>query len=214
MNIIALGAPGVGKGTYTTMMAEEFHLPHISTGDMFRENMKNNTPVGKKAKEFIDKGLLVPDEITVEMLKERIKQPDCKKGFILDGFPRTIPQAESLKEIVHIDEVLNFVAPDKVILDRLTGRRVCRKCGSIFHIRNIPPKKEGVCDNCGGEIYQREDDKEEVITKRLVEYEKKTAPLINYYRGQLGNMLRNIDVSSPISESAKVIANIRGTIGL
>jgi adenylate kinase len=210
MNIIALGAPGVGKGTYTTMMAEAFHLPHISTGDMFRENIKNATPVGKKAKAFIDQGQLVPDEITIEMLKGRIQQPDCKKGFILDGFPRTIPQADALKTIAKIDVVLNFVAPAQVILDRLSGRRVCRKCGSIFHIRNIPPKKEGVCDSCGGELYQRDDDKEEVIKKRLVEYENKTAPLIKYYQASL----KAVDVSSPISESGKVIAEIRKILKL
>jgi adenylate kinase len=139
------------------------------------------------------------------MLKGRIQQPDCKKGFILDGFPRTIPQADALKTIAKIDVVLNFVAPAQVILDRLSGRRVCRKCGSIFHIRNIPPKKEGVCDSCGGELYQRDDDKEEVIKKRLVEYENKTAPLIKYYQASL----KAVDVSSPISESAKVIAEIR-----
>jgi adenylate kinase len=210
MNIIALGAPGVGKGTYTTMMAEAFHLPHISTGDMFRENIKSGTPVGKKAREYMDKGQLVPDEIVIEMLKGTIRQEDCKKGFILDGFPRTIPQADALKGIAKIDVVLNFVAPDQVILDRLSGRRVCRKCGAIFHIRNIPPKKEGICDICKGELYQRDDDKEEVIRKRLVEYETKTAPLINYYQASL----REVDVSTPISESAAVIDGIRKILKL
>ncbi len=193
MNIIALGAPGVGKGTYTGLMAETFRLPHISTGDMFRENIKGNTEIGIKAKEYMDKGFLVPDEIVIGMLKERIKKDDCKDGFILDGFPRTIPQADALKKIAKIDKVLNFVASEEVIIERLSGRRVCRKCGAIYHIKNVPPKKPGICDSCGGEIYQREDDKEEVIRSRLKEYEAKTAPLIEYYK----DILFDLDVSSP-----------------
>ncbi len=207
MKIIALGAPGVGKGTYTTLMAEEFSIPHISTGEMFRENMRDNTEVGKAVKVFMDSGQLVPDGITLEMLGGRIKQPDCGNGFILDGFPRTIPQADALKKIAKIDAVLNLVAPDRVILDRLSGRRTCRGCGAIYHIRNIPPKKEGVCDRCGGELYQRDDEKEEVIKIRLAEYANKTAPLINYYLKE--GILHEVDVSSPISESAKVIEKIR-----
>ena len=212
MNIIALGAPGVGKGTYTTMMEEQFHLPHISTGEMFRENMRDNTPLGAAVKQYMDTGQWVPDDLAIRMLKERIKQPDCKNGFILDGFPRTIPQADALKRIAKIDAVLNFTAPDKVILDRLSGRRTCRKCGAIYHIRNIPPKKEGICDKCGGELYQREDEKEEIVKIRLAEHEKKTAPLIDYYRKE--GLLHDVDVSSSISESPKVIAAIRKILGL
>jgi len=212
MNIIALGAPGVGKGTYTTMLEEQLHLPHISTGEMFRENMRNNTPLGAAAKQYMDSGQWVPDDLTIGMLQERIKQPDCRNGFILDGFPRTIPQADALKKIAKIDAVLNFTAPDKVILDRLSGRRTCRKCGAIYHIRNVPPKTEGVCDRCGGELYQREDEKEEMVKIRLAEHEKKAAPLVGYYRGE--GLLHDVDVSSSISESAKVIAGIRKILGL
>jgi adenylate kinase len=205
MNLMALGAPGVGKGTYSDLIAQSLKIPRVSTGDMFRENIKNSTPIGKKAKSHIDKGLLVPDEITIEMLKERIIQEDCKGGFLLDGFPRTIPQADAMKDLAKIDKVLNFVAPEAIIIDRLSGRRVCRKCGATFHIKNIPPKKPGICDTCGGELYQREDDKEEVIKSRIEEYNKKTAPLIEYYK----EILFDVDVSSPYEKRFEVLESVR-----
>lgn len=205
MNLMALGAPGVGKGTYSDMIVKSFGIPRISTGDMFRENIKNNTPIGRKAKVFMDKGLLVPDDITIEMLKERIAKDDCKSGFLLDGFPRTIPQAEALGQIAKIDKVLNFVAPENIIIERLSGRRVCRKCGATYHLRNIPPKKPGICDVCGGELYQRDDDKEEVIKSRIEEYLKKTAPLIDYYK----EILFDVDVSSPYENRFEVLEAVK-----
>jgi adenylate kinase len=193
MRLIFLGSPGVGKGTYTKELVEKNNLAHISTGDIFRENIKNNTELGKKAKKYIDAGKLVPDEITINMVKERLA--DEKKGFILDGFPRTIPQAEALSKITEIDTVINFTAEEKTILQRLSGRRICRKCGAVYHVTNIPPKKDGICDKCGGELYQRDDDKQEAIKERLKVYENQTAPLIKYYEKK--GMLTTIDANSP-----------------
>ncbi|MCK4521845.1 MAG: adenylate kinase [Nanoarchaeota archaeon] len=188
MNIIFLGAPGVGKGTYTSRVKEKYSIPHISTGDIFRGNIKNNTLLGKEAKGYMDKGQLVPDEVTINMVKDRLSQDDVKDGYILDGFPRTIAQAEALKEFSKVDIAVNFAARDDVIIQRLSGRRICRKCGAIFHVKNIPPKTEGVCDKCGGEIYQRDDDKPEAIKKRLEVYKKQTSPLIDYYK-EGGNLI-------------------------
>ena len=182
MKIIFLGAPGVGKGTYTSRIKEKYRLQHISTGDIFRENMKNNTPLGQEAKTYIDKGQLVPDEVTINMVKDRLSKEDIKKGYILDGFPRTIPQADALAEFSKVDLVVNFEAEESVIIQRLSGRRICRKCGAIFHIKNIPTKIENICDKCGGEIYQREDDKPEAIKQRLITYQEQTSPLIDYYK--------------------------------
>jgi len=211
MNIIILGAPGVGKGTYTDFLIEDLQIPHISTGQMFRDNFKLGTPLGITAKGYTDKGQLVPDELTIEMLKARLEQPDTKMGYILDGFPRTIPQAEAFAKIAKVDVVLNFTAPEAVILDRLSGRRTCRKCGAIYHIRNIPPKQAGICDKCGGELYQRDDEKEGVVKARLLEYEKKTAPLVGYYK-RLG-LLHEVDSGSPISEKDRVIGSIKKILG-
>ena len=198
MNIVLLGSPGVGKGTYAKILSEKHKLLHISTGDMFREEVKNNTDLGKKAKSFMDKGLLVPDEVTTEMLEERLKKNDTKKGFLLDGFPRTIAQAESFGKISKIGIVLNFSAPEEVIVQRISGRRTCRSCGATFHVRNIPPKKAGICDKCGGELYQREDEKPEAVKKRLDVYKKQTEPLVDYYKKK-GN-LKEIDASRSVDE--------------
>jgi adenylate kinase len=196
MNIIFLGAPGVGKGTYTGKVKEKYGLPHISTGDIFRENIKNGTSLGKEAKTYIDAGKLVPDEVTINMVKDRLKNDDAKKGYILDGFPRTIPQAESLSKFSKVDVVVNFVADESVIIQRLSGRRICRKCQAIFHVKNIPTKVEGVCDKCGGETYQRDDDKPDAIKQRLKVYENQTAPLIEYYKEK--KLLHIIDANSEI----------------
>jgi len=187
MNLILLGPPGAGKGTQAQRMVERYHLPQISTGDILRAAVKGSTPLGKKAKGFMDQGQLVPDEIVIGIVEERLKEEDCHPGFILDGFPRTIPQAEALQPILAkirktIDHVINIEVESEELIRRLTGRRTCKNCGAMFHVHFQPPKTEGICDRCGGTLYQRGDDKEETIRTRLKEYEKQTAPLIEYYR--------------------------------
>mgnify|MGYP002640079980 CR=1 FL=1 len=183
MKIIALGSPGVGKGTYATEIVQKYGMLHISTGQIFRENIKGGTELGLKAKGYIDAGKLVPDEVTIDLVKDRLGKDDCKNGgFLLDGFPRTIPQAEALSGFCEMDMVINFKADPEVIIQRLSGRRVCKKCGATFHAVNIKPKQEGICDACGGELYQRDDDKPEAIKQRLIVYEEQTAPLIGYYK--------------------------------
>ncbi|ADQ06751.1 adenylate kinase [Caldicellulosiruptor hydrothermalis 108] len=189
MRLILLGAPGAGKGTQAEYLSKRFSIPHISTGDILRENVKNETELGKKAKEYMDKGLLVPDEIVIEIVKDRLSKEDCKNGFLLDGFPRTIAQAEALDKVLQelgqkIDKVLNIEVPDEKILERMSGRRICKNCGASFHVIYRPPQKEGVCDVCGGELYQREDDKEETVKKRLEVYHAQTQPLIDYYKAK------------------------------
>ncbi len=201
MNIIMLGPPGAGKGTQAQMLAEKYGIPQISTGDMLRAAVAEGTELGKKAKEYMDKGQLVPDEVVIGIVKERLSKPDCEKGFILDGFPRTVAQAEALDKMLaemgkKIDYVINIVVPDEEILKRLTGRRTCRKCGAMYHVIYNPPKVEGVCDKCGGELYQRDDDKEETIKNRLSVYHSQTAPLIGYYRKK--GVLVNIDGTKDI----------------
>lgn len=193
MKIIMLGAPGAGKGTQARMLAEKYSIPHISTGDIFRANIKNGTELGKKAKAFIDAGALVPDELTIDLVMDRISSEDCAKGFILDGFPRTINQAKKLTEALskgsgEIDWAIDVEVPDDEIVSRMSGRRICSSCGSSYHVVNIPPKKENVCDECGAELYTREDDKEETVRKRLAVYHEKTQPLIQYYR-ELGKVI-------------------------
>ena len=195
MNIILLGAPGAGKGTIASQMKERYKLPHISTGDIFRENIKNNTELGKLAKSYIDKGALVPDDVTSNLIVDRLTHDDCKKGFILDGFPRNNAQAKSLDEAFEksgnkIDLVILVDATDEQIADRLSGRRVCENCGHIYHIVNIPPKVEGVCDKCGGKLIQRKDDSKEVIQDRLKTYHEITKPLIDYYSKE--NILKSV----------------------
>ncbi len=189
MNLILLGPPGAGKGTQAQRMVERYRTPQISTGDILRAAVKDGTPLGTKAKGFMEQGKLVPDEVVIGIIAERLKAKDCDSGFILDGFPRTIPQAEALEPILaklgkKIDHVINIEVDSEELVRRLTGRRTCKNCGAMFHIIFQPPKKEGVCDRCGGTLYQRTDDNEEAIRTRLKEYEKQTAPLIQYYRGK------------------------------
>lgn len=182
MKIILLGPPGIGKGTIAKMISAKYMIPQISTGDLLRENIAKGTSLGKEAKKYMDAGQLVPDELVIDMLDERLKKEDCKKGFILDGFPRTIPQAEALDKIgVKIEIVINFIASERTIVKRLSGRRTCKKCNHIYHVENIPSKKSGICDKCGGELYQRDDDKPDVIKQRLKTYNELTAPLIAHY---------------------------------
>jgi len=184
-----LGAPGAGKGTQAAMLSKKLNIPHISTGDLFRNNIRQGTELGKKAKEYIDKGLLVPDELTINLIKDRLSQDDCKDGFILDGFPRTIPQAEYLDKALkdmgqQIDVTLNIHVEDEEIIKRMSGRRVCPKCGASYHIIYNPTKQDSVCDICKAEVVQREDDKEETVLKRLKTYHEQTEPLIDYYKKQ------------------------------
>jgi len=206
MNVIVLGAPGTGKGTYSHRVSKHFNIPHISTGDLFRDHQKKETELGKKVQEFMAKGQLVPDEITIEMVKERLAENDCENGFILDGFPRTVAQAEALDKITNIDVAVYFSAEHHVIIDRITGRRICRDCGYIHHVKNIPMKKEGKCNECGGEVYQREDETPEVVKDRLFVYDTKTRPLINHYEniGILKEIDANLDINHP---NFKVVDN-------
>ena len=207
MNIVLLGSPGVGKGTYAKRISKIYDIPQISTGDMFREAIKNKTRIGLLAKTYIDKGNLVPDDVTIKLVEERLKQDDCKNGFMLDGFPRTIAQAEALDKIVVIDKVLDFTASEEIIIDRLSGRRICKSCGAIYHIRNIIPKVKGVCDKCGGEVYQRDDDKPKAIKERFIVYKKQTEPLIKYYTKK--GILRSINADWPIEQVDNVISDAR-----
>ena len=186
MKLVLLGAPGAGKGTQATKIAEAFKIPHISTGDIFRKNLKEGTPVGLKAKAYIDKGQLVPDEVTNEIVELRLKEADCKDGYLLDGFPRNIMQAEALEKMCAPDKVINLDVDLKALADRLTGRRVCAKCGESYHIST---KKDNICTRCGGELIQRADDTLETVNKRLSVYEQSTAPLIEYYENK-GKLLR------------------------
>ncbi|MCH5292389.1 MAG: adenylate kinase [Treponema sp.] len=183
-NFVFLGPPGAGKGSLAVKVAADYQIPHISTGDIFRANIKAQTPLGVKVKEIIDSGSLVSDELTFELVKDRLAQDDCKNGYILDGFPRTIPQAQMLDSLVSDLKVVNFVIKDEIVIDRLSTRRVCKACGANFNIKTLPPKVEGVCDKCGGELYQRDDDKQESILHRMDVYREQTEPLINYYKGK------------------------------
>lgn len=191
MNFIFLGPPGAGKGSLAVKVASDYKIPHISTGDMFRAAIKNKTPLGLQAKSIIDAGGLVSDEITCNLVKERLSQSDTKNGFILDGFPRTIKQAEMFEDVCKDVTVVNFVIADEVVIKRLSTRRVCKKCGANYNILTLPPKKEGVCDKCGGELYQRDDDKSESIKHRMEVYAKETEPLIDFYNKK--GVLKDID---------------------
>lgn len=208
--VVLLGPPGAGKGTQAKLLQEEFGAVQISTGDILRKAVAEQTPLGKEAAEFINRGALVPDSLIVNLVAERLMEPDCENGFLLDGFPRTIPQAESLDEILkrmarNLNCVLSVQVPQKIIVERLAGRRTCSKCGALCHVVFSPPKRSGVCDRCCGELYQRDDDREQTITNRLQVYENQTAPLVNYY-SQRG-LLRVIDGVGDIDQiRARVIA--------
>ena len=182
MNFILLGPPGVGKGTVASKLSNHLGIPHIATGDMLRENVAQKTELGLKAKDQMDQGLLVPDELVIEMIKERLQKDDCKKGFILDGFPRTINQAEQIGNVAKIDKVINLQASDDIIIGRMSRRRVCGQCGFNYHLDYIKPNREGYCDKCDGTLYIREDDKPEAVKKRLEVYREQTEPLIKYYK--------------------------------
>lgn len=211
MNIIMLGAPGAGKGTIASQMSERYGLPHISTGDIFRANIKNGTELGKLAKSYIDKGVLVPDDVTIKMMVDKLKSDECKNGFILDGFPRTINQAEGLKNALkeinsNIDFVLLVDAPDDLIVERLAGRRVCEKCGETYHIENLPSKVEGICDKCNGKLIIRKDDLPDVVKERLGTYHKQTQPLINFYNN-LGLVKKVEGITKDQEARLKIIDN-------
>lgn len=213
MKIIMLGAPGAGKGTQAQMIADQYHIPHVSTGDIFRANIKNGTELGMEAKKYMDQGLLVPDELTVKILLDRVAEEDCKEGYLLDGFPRTIPQAEVLDKALTelgdaIDYAINVDVPDENIVKRMSGRRACLSCGSTYHMEHIPPKKEGVCDKCGNELVLRDDDKPETVLNRLEVYHKQTQPLIQFYEEK--GVLRTVDGTKPMKEVFDSIVEILG----
>ncbi|RLA92796.1 MAG: adenylate kinase [Deltaproteobacteria bacterium] len=211
LNIILLGPPGCGKGTQAKMLTEKYHIPQISTGDILREAVKNKTPLGLEAKTYMDSGKLVPDDVVIGIIQDRLKQPDCEKGFILDGFPRTVVQAEALDDTLKtmgkkIEHAISISVDEEELLRRLTGRRTCRSCGAMFHILFNPPKKEGICDKCSGELYQRDDDKEETIRNRLNVYNQQTAPLIDYY--QKKELLRTIEGVGKIEDIFRKIEEV------
>ncbi|MGN0369961.1 MAG: adenylate kinase [Butyrivibrio sp.] len=213
MKIIMLGAPGAGKGTQADKICAKYNIPHISTGDIFRANIKNNTELGRKAKEYMDKGLLVPDELVVDLVVDRVKADDCSKGYVLDGFPRTIPQAEALDEALSsmgekVDFAINVEVPDENIINRMSGRRACVTCGATYHIVYAPTKAEGICDKCGSELILRDDDKPETVKKRLDVYHDQTQPLIDYYTAK--DVLKEVDGTQDMEKVFSDIVNILG----
>ena len=213
MKIIMLGAPGAGKGTQAKMIADKYGIPHVSTGDIFRANIKNGTELGKEAKKYMDQGLLVPDELTVKILLDRVAQPDCENGYVLDGFPRTIPQAEVLDKALaelsdKIDYAINVDVPDENIINRMSGRRACLSCGATYHVVHIPPKKEGVCDKCGQALVLRDDDKPETVKNRLQVYHEQTQPLIDFYTGK--GILKTVDGTVDMQDVFDAIVKILG----
>lgn len=212
MRIVLLGPPGAGKGTQAAKIVSRFAIPHISTGDILRKNLREGTPLGLKAKEYMDRGLLVPDDLVVEIIKDRLTQKDCAKGFMLDGFPRTVAQAKALDTVlkdmgISLDAVLNINVDYDLLVDRITGRRICKDCGATYHVAFNPPKVEGKCDVCGGELYQRDDDKEETVKKRLEVYTEETQTLINYYQEK--SILESINGEQNID---KVFEDIKDTL--
>jgi len=211
MNIVLLGPPGSGKGTQAKMIADKYKVKHISTGDILRENVRNGTPLGKEAKKYMDAGRLVPDTVLIDIIKDRLAKPDVKNGWMLDGYPRTIPQAEAMEKIMptlgqKLNVVLNIDVPDNELVDRLSGRRMC-KCGASYHIKFNPPKEAGKCDLCHGELYHRDDDKAEAIMKRLETYHNQTQPLIDYYskKGVIANIKGSGDIQQIFAEISKVL---------
>jgi len=214
VNILFMGPPGAGKGTQAEKVTAAFGIPHISTGDAFRRAMQEGTPLGRKAKEYVDRGLLVPDDVTNGIVRERLRQADCQNGFLLDGYPRTIAQAEALNGMLaemgkRLEHVINLKVDRSLLLARLTGRRICKSCGATYHLSFNPPRREGVCDRCGGELFQRSDDTEEKVGTRLDEYTNKTAPLLDYYRER--GLLREVDGEQDIERvTATIAAILRG----
>ena len=213
MKIIMLGAPGAGKGTQAKMIADKYGVPHVSTGDIFRANIKNGTELGMEAKKYMDQGLLVPDELTVKILLDRVSQPDCKNGYVLDGFPRTIPQAEVLDKALaelgeSIDYAIDVDVPDENIVKRMSGRRACVSCGATYHVVHVPPKKEGICDRCGSELILRDDDKPDTVKNRLDVYHKQTQPLIDFYTKK--GVLKTVDGTVDMQDVFKAIVAILG----
>ena len=213
MKIIMLGAPGAGKGTQAKMIADKYLIPHISTGDIFRANIKNGTELGMEAKKYMDEGKLVPDELTVRILLDRVAKPDCKNGYVLDGFPRTIPQAEVLDSELtklndKIDYAINVDVPDENIVNRMSGRRACVSCGATYHIVHIPPKTQGICDKCGSELILRDDDAPETVLKRLSVYHEQTQPLIDFYENK--KVLKTVDGTVDSADVFKQITDILG----
>lgn len=213
MKIIMLGAPGAGKGTQAKKIAAKYEIPHISTGDIFRANIKNGTELGKKAKTYMDQGLLVPDELVVDLVVDRVNQEDCKNGYVLDGFPRTIPQAEALTNALAelgqaMDYAIDVNVPDENIVNRMSGRRACVGCGATYHLVFAPTKTEGICDNCGSELILRDDDKPETVQKRLNVYHEQTQPLIDYY--EKAGILRTVDGTVDINDVFQAITEILG----
>lgn len=211
MKIIMLGAPGAGKGTQAKRIADRYKIPHISTGDIFRANIKNGTELGNKAKAFMDQGLLVPDELVVDLVVDRVKQEDCVNGYVFDGFPRTIPQAEALDNALNvisekIDYAVNVEVPDENIVSRMSGRRACINCGATYHLVHIPTKVEGICDTCGNELVFRDDDKPETVLKRLNVYHEQTQPLIDYYQGK--GILVEVDGTKDMAEVFDAIVDV------
>lgn len=211
MKIIMLGAPGAGKGTQAEMICEKYNIPHVSTGDIFRANIKNGTKLGMEAKQYMDKGLLVPDELTVKILLDRVAQDDCKDGYVLDGFPRTIPQAEVLDKALtelngKVDFAINVDVPDENIINRMSGRRACVSCGATYHVEYAAPKKEGICDKCGAELILRNDDKPETVKNRLSVYHDQTQPLIEYYSKK--GILKEVDGTKAMNEVFNSIVDI------
>ena len=211
MKIVLLGAPGAGKGTQGVVLSKNYNVPHISTGDILREAVKNGTSLGKEAKSFMDKGELVPDEVVTGIVVDRLDKQDAKSGYILDGFPRTLKQAQDLDGALNkissgIDLVLYFEIPEAIAIERLTGRRVCKKCGANYHIKNIPPKKENVCDKCGSELFQRPDDRLETVKNRLKVYEGQTRPLIEYYTKK--GILKKVSGALDVKDLFKVLSQI------
>jgi adenylate kinase len=214
LRLVLLGPPGAGKGTQASAIVSKYSIPHISTGDIFRANIKNGTELGKQVEAYMNKGLLVPDELVVSIVKDRLTKEDCKNGFLLDGFPRTVNQAEALdKELkdmnIKLDKVINIEVGKEILIERAIGRRICKNCGATYHVKFNPPKAENICDKCGGELYQRDDDKVETVEKRIKVYHEQTQPLIDYYKDK--GLLLNLDGTKSIEEVFnEIVASLEG----